>query len=113
MTFKPYTDDMRDSPSLTIVPALVGAGANIHVVDPQGFKEGNDLLPGVTWVDDPYTAIQDAEAVILLTEWNEFRALDLPRVVQAMKDPRMADLRNVYDPKDAAEAGLKYVSVGR
>lgn len=113
VTFKPNTDDMRDSPSLTIVPALVGAGANIHVVDPQGFKEGNDLLPGVTWVDDPYTAIQDAEAVILLTEWNEFRALDLPRVVQAMKDPRMADLRNVYDPKDAAEAGLKYVSVGR
>nr|WP_323778364.1 UDP-glucose/GDP-mannose dehydrogenase family protein [Amylibacter sp.] len=113
VTFKPNTDDMRDSPSLTIVPALVGAGANIHVVDPQGFKEGNDLLPGVTWVDDPYTAIQDAEAVILLTEWNEFRALDLPRVVQVMKDPRMADLRNVYDPKDAAEAGLKYVSVGR
>lgn len=113
VTFKPNTDDMRDSPSLTIVPALVGAGANIHVVDPQGFKEGNDLLPGVTWVDDPYTAIQDAEAVILLTEWNEFRALDLNRVVRLMKDPRMADLRNVYDPKDAAEAGLKYVSVGR
>lgn len=113
VTFKPNTDDMRDSPSLTIVPALVGAGANIHVVDPQGFKEGNDLLPGVTWVDDPYTAIQDAEAVILLTEWNEFRALDLARVVRIMKDPRMADLRNVYDPKDAAEAGLKYTSVGR
>lgn len=113
VTFKPNTDDMRDSPSLTIVPALVGAGANIHVVDPQGFKEGNDLLPGVTWVDDPYTAIQDAEAVILLTEWNEFRALDLARVVRIMKDPRMADLRNIYDPKDAAEVGLKYTSVGR
>nr|WP_325249339.1 UDP-glucose/GDP-mannose dehydrogenase family protein [Amylibacter sp.] len=113
VTFKPNTDDMRDGPSLTIVPALVGAGANIHVVDPQGFKEGNDLLPGVTWVDDPYTAMQDAEAVILLTEWNEFRALDLARVVRIMKDPRMADLRNIYDPKDAAEVGLKYTSVGR
>ncbi len=113
VTFKPNTDDMRDSPSLTIVPALVGAGANVHVVDPQGKKEGEELLPGVTWQDDPYHAIRNAEAVILLTEWNEFRALDLDRVVKVMKDPRMADLRNVYDPKDAAEAGLTYVSVGR
>ena len=113
VTFKPNTDDMRDSPSLTIVPALVGAGANVHVVDPQGFKEGKDLLPGVTWQEDPYKAIRNSEAVILLTEWNEFRALDLARVVKIMKDPRMADLRNVYDPQDAAEAGLTYVSVGR
>ena len=113
VTFKPNTDDMRDSPSLTIVPALVGAGANVHVVDPQGLKEGEALLPGVTWQDDPYKAIRNAEAVVLLTEWNEFRALDLERVVKVMKDPRMADLRNVYDPKDAEEAGLKYVSVGR
>ena len=113
VTFKPNTDDMRDSPSLTIVPALVGAGANVHVVDPQGFKEGEALLPGVSWQDDPYKAMRNAEAVILLTEWNEFRALDLERVVKVMKDPRMADLRNVYDPKDAQEAGLKYVSVGR
>ncbi|WGI22252.1 UDP-glucose/GDP-mannose dehydrogenase family protein [Amylibacter sp. IMCC11727] len=113
VTFKPNTDDMRDSPSLTIVPALVGAGANVHVVDPQGLKEGEALLPGVTWQDDPYKAMRNAEAVILLTEWNEFRALDLERVVKVMKDPRMADLRNVYDPKDAEEAGLTYVSVGR
>jgi len=76
VTFKPNTDDMRDSPSLTIVPALVGAGANVHVVDPQGKKEGEELLPGVTWQDDPYHAIRNAEAVILLTEWNEFRALE-------------------------------------
>ncbi len=76
-------------------------------------KEGEELLPGVTWQDDPYKAMRNAEAVILLTEWNEFRALDLARVVRVMKDPRMADLRNVYDPKDAEEAGLKYVSVGR
>ena len=113
VTFKPNTDDMRDSPSLTIVPALVGAGAHVHVADPQGYKEGKDLLPGVTWQEDPYKAIRNSEAVILLTEWNEFRALDLARVVKIMKDPRMADLRNVYDPEDAAEAGLIYVSVGR
>ncbi|MBR9864776.1 MAG: UDP-glucose/GDP-mannose dehydrogenase family protein [Rhodobacteraceae bacterium] len=113
VTFKPNTDDMRDSPSLTIVPALVGAGANVHVVDPQGYKEGKDLLPGVTWEDDAYTAMQDAEAVILMTEWNEFRALDLDRMVGTMKTPKMADLRNVYDPVEAAKAGLTYVSVGR
>lgn len=113
VTFKPNTDDMRDSPSLTIVPALVGAGANVHVVDPQGYKEGKDLLPGVTWEEDAYAAMKDAEAVILMTEWNEFRALDLERVVSIMKTPKMADLRNVYDPAEAANSGLTYVSVGR
>ncbi|GGA19810.1 UDP-glucose dehydrogenase family protein [Neptunicoccus cionae] len=113
VTFKPNTDDMRDSPSLTIVPALVGAGATVHVVDPQGYKEGKDLLPGVTWEEDAYAAMTDAEAVILMTEWNEFRALDLDRLVSIMKTPKMADLRNVYDPEEAAKSGLTYVSVGR
>jgi UDPglucose 6-dehydrogenase len=113
VTFKPNTDDMRDSPALTIVPALVGAGANVHVVDPQGRKEGEALLPGVQWQEDVYKAIRNADAVVIMTEWNEFRALDLPRVAKLMKDPRMIDLRNVYDPVEAADAGLKYVSVGR
>ena len=113
VTFKPNTDDMRDSPSLTIVPALVGAGADVHVVDPQGRKEGEELLPSVTWVDDPYAAAKGAEAIVILTEWNEFRALDLKRLAGVMKDPKMADLRNIYDPVEAKEAGLEYVSVGR
>ena len=113
VTFKPNTDDMRDSPSLTIVPALVGAGAEVHVVDPQGRKEGEELLPGVIWQEDVYKATEGAEAVVILTEWNEFRALDLHRIARLMKDPRMADLRNIYDPSEAAEAGLRYVSVGR
>ena len=113
VTFKPLTDDMRDSPALTIVPALVGAGANVHVVDPQGRKEGEALLPGVSWQEDAYKAIRNASAVIILTEWNAFRALDLHRVVKIMRDPRMADLRNIYDPEEAREAGLLYVSVGR
>ncbi|MCP5071851.1 MAG: UDP-glucose/GDP-mannose dehydrogenase family protein [Rhodobacteraceae bacterium] len=113
VTFKPNTDDMRDSPSLTIVPALVGAGAEVHVVDPQGRKEGEELLPGVIWQDNIFTAAKDAEAVVILTEWNEFRALDLGRLAGCMADPRMADLRNIYDPKEAASAGFRYTSVGR
>ncbi len=113
VTFKPNTDDMRDAPSLTIVPALVGAGATVNVVDPQGKREGEALLPGVNWHDDPYTAALEADAVVILTEWNEFRALDLVRLRQSMKAPRMADLRNVYAPADVAEAGFEYVSVGR
>jgi UDPglucose 6-dehydrogenase len=113
VTFKPNTDDMRDSPSLTIVPALVGAGADVHVVDPQGRKEGEELLPSVTWAEDPYEAASGAEAIVILTEWNEFRALDLRRLANVMKDPKMADLRNIYDPIEAKEAGFNYVSVGR
>jgi UDPglucose 6-dehydrogenase len=114
VTFKPNTDDMRDAPSLTIVPALVGGGAKIRVVDPQGRREGEKLLPGVAWMTDPYEAAKDADCVALLTEWNEFRGLDLSRLASAMSTPVMADLRNIYDPKDVAEAGFTgYVAVGR
>lgn len=113
VTFKPNTDDMRDSPSLTIVPALVGAGADVHVVDPQGRKEGEELLPSVTWCDDPYEAAKDADALVVLTEWNEFRALDLKRLARDMKEAKMADLRNIYDPEEAMLAGFEYVSIGR
>ncbi len=114
VTFKPETDDMRDAPSLTIIPALVGAGASVRVVDPQGQKEGAALLPGVTWLDDPYVAAEGADCLLILTEWNEFRALDLARLARAMATPRMADLRNVYDAARAQEAGfVAYESVGR
>ena len=87
---------MRDAPSLTIVPALVGGGAQVRVVDPQGRREGEALLPGVTWMDDPYQAAAGADLIVILTEWNEFRALDLSRLAAAMANPRMADLRNIY-----------------
>ena len=114
VTFKPNTDDMREAPSLTIVPALVGGGAQVRVVDPEGRREGEALLPGVTWHDDPYAAAAEADALVILTEWNEFRALDLTRLAQGMRGKRMADLRNVYSPKDAQEAGFSdYVAVGR
>ena len=114
VTFKPNTDDMRDAPALTIVPALVGGGADVHVVDPQGRHEGEALLPGVTWADDPYGAASGADAVVILTEWNEFRALDLKRMADIMSEAKMVDLRNIYSENTAREAGFEaYVSIGR
>ena len=114
VTFKPNTDDMREAPSLTIVPALVGAGARVRVVDPEGRREGEALLPGVKWMDTPYQAAQGAHLVVILTEWNEFRAMDLERLSRKMETPHMADLRNIYSADEAKAAGFtSYVAVGR
>ena len=114
VTFKPNTDDMRDAPALTIVPALVGGGAQVRAVDPQGKREGEHLLPGVCWKDDAYAAVEGADVVVILTEWNEFRALDLERMARSMAAARMADLRTVYSEKDVKAAGFTaYSSVGR
>jgi UDPglucose 6-dehydrogenase len=114
VTFKPETDDMRDAPALTIVPALVGQGARVRVVDPHGRKEGNVLLPGVEWHEDPYAATEGANCVVILTEWNQFRALDLKRMARSMTTPRLADLRNIYSRNDAFAAGFtSFVGVGR
>ena len=105
---------MRDAPALTIIPALVGGGAKVRVADPQGIHEGEDLLPGVKWVDDAYKAARKADLLVILTEWNEFRGLDLKRIAKNMETPRMADLRNIYAIKDAKRAGFEaYVSIGR
>ncbi|MDP4031742.1 MAG: UDP-glucose/GDP-mannose dehydrogenase family protein [Pseudorhodobacter sp.] len=114
VTFKPNTDDMRDAPSLTIVPALVGAGARVRLVDPQGQREGEVLLPGAKWLESPYQAAHGADLVVILTEWNEFRALDLAKLARKMVVPRMADLRNVYARDEVLAAGFdSYVGVGR
>ena len=113
VTFKPETDDMRDAPALTIVPALVGAGAQVTVCDPQGMREGAQLLPGVTWQADPYEAAAGSDAVVVLTEWNMFRGLNLVRLREAMAGDVLIDLRNVYRPEDAMAAGLHYSAVGR
>jgi UDPglucose 6-dehydrogenase len=114
VTFKPNTDDMREAPSLTIVPALVGAGARVRVCDPQGKREGEALLPGVAWAADAYQAAEGADVLVILTEWNEFRALDLGRIAGTMATARMADLRNIYSAGEAAAAGFEtYAGVGR
>jgi UDPglucose 6-dehydrogenase len=114
VTFKPNTDDMRDAPSLTIIPALVGAGARVRVTDPQGRHEGEALLPGVKWVENPYQAASGADLLVVLTEWNEFRGLDLTKLARKMATPQLADLRNVYDRAEVLQAGFtRYGGVGR
>ena len=113
VTFKPNTDDMRDSPSLDIIPALQQAGATVRAFDPAGMHEAERLLPGVAWATDAYGALDGADCVAILTEWNEFRALDLKRVKSLLKRPVMIDLRNIYNPEDMAQAGFTYSSIGR
>ncbi|HYG87977.1 MAG TPA: UDP-glucose/GDP-mannose dehydrogenase family protein [Azospirillum sp.] len=113
VTFKPNTDDMRDAPALDIVPALQEAGATVRAFDPAGMHEAAKLLPGVQWCEDSYQALDGADCVALITEWNEFRALDLKRVKTLLKRPVMVDLRNVYNPGDMAAAGFIYTSIGR
>jgi len=113
VTFKPNTDDMRESPSLYILPALQERGADIVVSDPEGMREGAALLKGVAWEEGAYDAAKGADILVLLTEWNHFRALDLRHVRNLMRGDVMVDLRNIYTPKEAARAGFKYFSVGR
>lgn len=113
LTFKPNTDDMRDSPSLDIVPALVEAGATVAAYDPEGMDEAKKLLTGIEYCSDAYDTMQDADAVVIVTEWNQFRALDLDRVKALLKSPVMVDLRNVYKPSDMVAEGFTYSSIGR
>ncbi len=113
LTFKPNTDDMRDAPSLEIVPALQAAGATVRAYDPQGVEEAKKLLNGVDYCDSAYEAMSGADALVIVTEWNAFRALDLTRVKAAMKAPVMIDLRNIYNPDEMAAAGFDYTSIGR
>ncbi len=113
LTFKPNTDDMRDAPSLDIIPALQRAGATIRVFDPEGMSQAKALLNGVVWCDDAYETLIEADALTILTEWNEFRALDLERMKSLMKSPVMIDMRNIYDSSAMAEAGFRYASIGR
>jgi UDPglucose 6-dehydrogenase len=113
VTFKPNTDDMRDSPSLAIVPVLQKAGAKIRAFDPEGMKEAAKLMEKVDFCANAYEAMTGADAVVIVTEWNEFRALDLARVRELLRTPTVIDLRNIYKPEDMSAAGFYYVSVGR
>jgi len=113
LTFKPNTDDMRESPSLAVIPALQAAGATIRAFDPEGMAEARKLLTEVEFCNGAYDAMTGAHALVIITEWNQFRALDLERVKGLLQAPIVIDLRNIYKPKDMAEAGFFYFSIGR
>ena len=113
LTFKPNTDDMRESPSLEIVPALQAAGALVRAFDPVGIEEAKKFLDGIEWCENAYDAMTGADTVAIITEWNEFRSIDLARIRKLMKSPVMVDFRNIYDPDDMAAAGIDYTCVGR
>jgi len=113
LTFKPNTDDMREAPSLVILPRLVAAGARIQAFDPEGMAEAQKLMPDLVYCHDAYQTMAGAAALVLLTEWNEFRGLDLGRVERSLASPLVIDLRNIYQPHEMASAGLSYLSIGR
>ena len=113
LTFKPNTDDMRDSPSLVIVPALQNAGATVRAFDPQGMEEAREMLSGTVFCENAYETMEGADALAIVTEWNEFRLLDLERVKGLLSQPLMIDLRNIYKPEEIIKAGFDYHSVGR
>ena len=113
LTFKPDTDDMRDSPSLVIVPELQKAGAKIQAFDPQGMKEAAHLFDDVVFCEGPYETMQGADVLVIVTEWNAFRALDFTRVKSLLKTPTLVDLRNIYNLDDMKREGFSYFSVGR
>ncbi len=113
LTFKPETDDMREAQSLSILPALVEKGAKVKAHDPHGISEAKKLMPELEYGEDPYEICEGADAIIIMTEWNEYRALDLEKMKKIMKGDVFIDLRNIYEPKSALEAGFKYHGVGR
>jgi len=113
LAFKPNPDDMRDAPSLTIIPRLQDKGATIRAYDPEAMDEAKELLEGVTYTDGPYQALKSADALVIITEWDQFRALDMRRVKAALKMPTVIDLRNIYQPEIMKDAGFIYTSVGR
>ncbi|MES2896009.1 MAG: UDP-glucose/GDP-mannose dehydrogenase family protein [Pseudomonadota bacterium] len=113
LAFKPNTDDMRDAPSLDIIPALQAMGARVQAFDPESGHEARQLLRDVDFKDDPYDVAHDADVLVIITEWDQFRALDLDRVKLLMKAPVLVDLRNIYKPDEVRSRGFKYASIGR
>ena len=113
LTFKPNTDDMRDSPSLRIIEDLVNAGAIISAYDPSGNKASKNLIKGIKFCENAYATMESASCLVIITEWNEFRSLDLFRVKKLMKEPILVDLRNIYSPEDTIKKGFSYYSIGR
>lgn len=113
LAFKQNTDDMRDAPSLDIVPALIEAGAIIKAFDPEAMEEAAKLMDGLNYAENAYEAVDGADAMVILTEWDQFRALDLDRIKESLKSDIVVDLRNIYSPEDMAKRGFEYTSIGR
>ena len=113
LAFKPETDDMREAPAVGIIRSLLDDGATVRAYDPVARSEAEKLLPEVVYADDEYAAVKGADALVFVTEWNQFRALDMTRIRDLMKTPKIADLRNIYEPEDMRELGFEYMGVGR
>jgi UDPglucose 6-dehydrogenase len=113
LSFKPETDDMRESPAIEIVHTMIARGATVRAFDPVAMDEAKHFLNGIEYASDEYDAIKDADALVIVTEWNQFRALDMEKVKSLLKAPKIADLRNIYEPSDMRELGFDYVGVGR
>lgn len=113
LTFKPNTDDMRDAPSIALIAALQDAGANVRAYDPEGMEQARGVLTDVDYAPDPYACARDADALVIVTEWDMFRALDLGRLKAVLAEPVLVDLRNIYRPEEMQRRGFTYVSVGR
>jgi UDPglucose 6-dehydrogenase len=113
LTFKPNTDDMRDAPSLVLIAGLRDFGAEVCAYDPEGMSNAREMLDGIDYAEDPYACAKGADALVIVTEWDAFRALDLERIKRAMAALVLIDLRNIYDPNEISRHGFNYVSVGR
>ncbi len=113
LSFKPETDDMRESPAIDIIKEMQKRGAKVRAFDPVAMKEAQKCLPDIDYAKDEYDAIEGADVLVFLTEWNQFRALDMKKVKTLLKSPNIADLRNIYKPEDMREMGFNYVGVGR
>ncbi len=113
LSFKPETDDMRESPAIEIIEELVNRGAEVKAYDPVAIEEAKKVLPEIIYAENEYQAIEGADAMVFMTEWNQFRALDMAKVKKLLKSPKIADLRNIYEPSDMRELGFEYIGVGR
>jgi len=113
LSFKPETDDMRESPAIEIVHTMIKLGAKVRAFDPVAMEESEHYINGLEYAEDEYDAIKGADALVIITEWNQFRALDMEKVRELLKAPKIADLRNIYEPVDMRELGFEYVGVGR
>jgi len=113
LTFKPNTDDLREAPALAVITALQDMGAKVRAYDPAGMPQAKNVLSGVTYADNAYACAENAEALVIITEWEQFRALDLGRLKATMAQPVVVDLRNVYPPEELRKHGFRYQGIGR